>query len=144
MLRQLAVFCLRAREGGPPTLKAYWHIYCRKLHHWPSLSEATTDDMIILVTDDASYGILERGKELSETKTSSLISTVRKQKCLTLVKAHACCMPSSPSLHRIINYFCKILSQYTIYIHQTPVLSMGHTVIFRHTVREQQVLILHT
>lgn len=88
MLRQLAaVFCLRARGGGPPTLKAYWHIYCSKLHQWPSLSQAMTEDMIISVTDDASYGILERGKELREIRTSSLISTVRKQKCLTLVQA---------------------------------------------------------
>ena len=80
MLRQLAAFFrLRAPGGGPPTLKACWHIYCRKLQHWPSLSQAMTEDMIISVTEDASCGILERGKELSEIKTSSLISTVRKQ-----------------------------------------------------------------
>jgi hypothetical protein len=53
MLRQVAVFCLRARGGVPPTLKAYWHIYCRKLQRYPSLSQATTEDMIILVIDDA-------------------------------------------------------------------------------------------
>jgi hypothetical protein len=91
MLRQqAAVFCLRARGGGPPTLKAYWHIYCSKLHHWPSLSRAVTEDMIISVPDDASNGILERGKEVREIKTSSLISTVREQKCLTLVQAGTC------------------------------------------------------
>ena len=43
-----------------------------------------TEDMIISVTEDASYGILERGKELGEIKTSSLISAVRKQKCLDI------------------------------------------------------------
>jgi hypothetical protein len=78
MLSQLAVFCLRARGDVPPTLKAYWHIYCRKLHLWPSLSQATTEDMIISVTDEASYGILERGKELNEINTGSVIRTVRK------------------------------------------------------------------
>ena len=79
--------------------------------------------MIISVTDDASYGILERGKELREIKTSSLISTVRKQKCLTLVQTGTCILHGLLLLflHGIINYFCKILSQYTIYIHQTPV-----------------------
>ena len=97
MLRQLAaVFCLRARGGGPPTLKAYWHIYCRKLHHWPSLSQAMTEDMIISVTDDdASYGILERGKETREIKSCNLISTVSKQKCLSR-NMHVAWSSSSP------------------------------------------------
>ena len=117
MLRQLAaVFCLRAHGGGPPTLKAYWHIYYRQLHHWPSLSQAMTEDMLISVTDDASYGILERGKELNEIKTSSLISTVRKQKCLTLVQAGTC------MLHGFFFFFFfvqvyKLLMQNFITVH---------------------------
>ena len=102
-----------------------------------------TEDMIISVTDDASYGILERGKELREIQTSSLISTVRKHKCLTLVQAGTC------MLHVFFSFFFfsiaqdyKLLFAKSYHSAQSTsikhlFLSMWHTVLFpTHGARE--------